>query len=567
MTRCSSRSTCCSCRRCRRPRRRERGARHRLHRSRFCVPWWDGPPPRGLGRSPLVLGPAAQLVEVDGGDEHRADGDVLPERIDPYDHEAVLQDGGDEDAEDRAEHRSDPAEQARPADDDGGDGLQVVGVVAADGRRREAGQRQEASQAGERAGERVDLDEVAVDGDAGAARRLLVGADRVRVAPEAGGGEDDAEDDRHCEGDQHQPGNLVVDGTAGADRRDELEGPCAHVDAAGHDEGRAEARAQGAQGDDEGGDLRLGDQEAVDEAPGHPARERDREAEEDHAPVVAARRVHRLGGDDTGEDEDPADREVDACGDDHVGHPRRKHEQHGGVGGDVASVGDVDERARVEQAEDDDEPEQDEPDPRARPRDEALPEGRRALPALVVELGLVGRRGGDLTHAASPSWVMAPVMAPTTSSIVTSPRRKRATRVPRRRTSMRSATSKTSGMLWLMRTTARPCSRTRTMRSSTWRVWTTPSAAVGSSMKTTLEAHVTARETAMPWRWPPDIVATVALESCSPTPRLLNASSARRCIAPLSRNPSLPSSPPRSTSRPRNRFAAGSSSEASARSW
>ena len=53
------------------------------------------------------------------------------------------------------------------------------------------------------------------------------------------------------------------------------------------------------------------------------------------------------------------------------------------------------------------------------------------------------------------------------------------------------------------------------MRSSTLRVWTTPSAAVGSSMKTTLLAHVTARLTATPWRWPPDIVATGALESCS----------------------------------------------------
>ena len=48
------------------------------------------------------------------------------------------------------------------------------------------------------------------------------------------------------------------------------------------------------------------------------------------------------------------------------------------------------------------------------------------------------------------------------------------------------------------------------MRSRTLRVWTTPSAAVGSSMKTTFEAQVTARETAMPWRWPPDIVATGA---------------------------------------------------------
>ena len=80
------------------------------------------------------------------------------------------------------------------------------------------------------------------------------------------------------------------------------------------------------------------------------------------------------------EHEHAADRQVDARGDDHVGHPGGEHEQHGGVGGDVARVGDVDERARVEHAEDDDQPEQDQADPRARPGDEALPEGRRAAP-------------------------------------------------------------------------------------------------------------------------------------------------------------------------------------------
>ena len=40
-------------------------------------------------------------------------------------------------------------------------------------------------QAGQRAGERVDLDQVAVDVDAGPPRGLDVGADRVRVAAEA----------------------------------------------------------------------------------------------------------------------------------------------------------------------------------------------------------------------------------------------------------------------------------------------------------------------------------------------------------------------------------------------
>ena len=132
---------------------------------------------------------------------------------------------------------------------------------------------------------------------------------------------------------------------------------------------------------------------------------------------------------------------------------------------------------------------------------------------------------------------------------------------------MRSATSKTSGMLWLMSTIARPWSRTRVMRSSTLRVWTTPSAAVGSSMKMTFEAQVTARETAMPWRWPPDIVATGAEVSCSATPRFLNASRLSERIACLSMKPSRPSRPGRITSRPRNMLAPASSSAARARSW
>ena len=101
----------------------------------------------------------------------------------------------------------------------------------------------------------------------------------------------------------------------------------------------------------------------------------------------------------------------------------------------------------------------------------------------------------------SSSWnVSAPVIAATASSIDTSFGRRRATRAPRRRTSMRSATSKTSGMLWLMSTIDSPCSRTRLIWSSTLRVCTTPSAAVGSSMKTTRLAQVTARQIAMPWR-------------------------------------------------------------------
>src|SRR6266536_3109200 len=59
-------------------------------------------------------------------------------------------------------------------------------------------------------------------------------------------------------------------------------------------------------------------------------------------------------------------------------------------------------------------------------------------------------------------------------------------------------------MLCEIRTTARPCSASFRTRSSTWRVWATPRAAVGSSRITSFEFHSTAFATATDWRWPPE---------------------------------------------------------------
>ena len=73
---------------------------------------------------------------------------------------------------------------------------------------------------------------------------------------------------------------------------------------------------------------------------------------------------------------------------------------------------------------------------------------------------------------------------------------------------IRSATSKTSVRLCETSTTASPCSPSRLTRSSTCRVCATPSAAVGSSRKTTRLFHITARATATDWRCPPESVAT-----------------------------------------------------------
>jgi hypothetical protein len=61
-----------------------------------------------------------------------------------------------------------------------------------------------------------------------------------------------------------------------------------------------------------------------------------------------------------------------------------------------------------------------------------------------------------------------------------------ATFTPRRNTTMRSATAKTSGMRWLIRTTAMPWSRRCRIRRSTSATWRTLIAAVGSSISTIL---------------------------------------------------------------------------------
>ena len=76
---------------------------------------------------------------------------------------------------------------------------------------------------------------------------------------------------------------------------------------------------------------------------------------------------------------------------------------------------------------------------------------------------------------------------------------------------MRSATSQTCGMLWLIRMIDRPLSRSCLTMSSTMPDSLTPRAAVGSSRTTTLLPNAAARATATAWRWPPERVSTAWL--------------------------------------------------------
>src|SRR3954467_2830425 len=516
-----------------------------------------------------VLGPsqgggAPGLVDVDGRHEHDADGDALPERLDADDDEAGLQDRGDEQAHDRAEDRALTAEDGRAPDDHGGDDIEVRQRLTGDRGGAELGQRQDGAQARHQSREAVDQDEMPVDLDADPAGGELVGADSVGVPAELGPVQDDPPDDQGHQGDERQRGNAE-DLDVGVEVGHRL-GNRTDAAASGQDLGQAEGDRQRSQGDDQRRDLGLGDEEAVEHPPGRSADQRREDPERGHAEPVAADALHELRGHHRREDEPRADRQVDPRGDDDESHPDAEHGPDGDVLGDQREVAGRQELASGGDAEEGDDDEEHPEDPHRLQAADALEQA--VLGAVVHDRRLVLL--GDDAHSASSVARLAsraPVIAPTSCSTVAPWVGRLATRVPSRMTWTRSATSSTAGMEWEIRTTAMPLSRTRRMVSSTFFVWTTPRAAVGSSKKTILLAHAMERTMAICWRWPPDIVPT-----CDVIDRTVPPSSAKPALALArmalsSMNPSLPRKPLRGTSRPRNMFWYGFRCGASARSW
>src|SRR5689334_14384822 len=266
-------------------------------------------------------GGAPLLVDVDGGDEHRAHHDLLPERLDADDHEPVLQRGRDEHPDDAAEDGPVAAEQAGAADDHAGDHAQVGRGLPADRGRLEERQVEPAGEAGQQAGQGVDHDQVTGDVDAGPPARLGVRADRVGMQPEPGPVQQHDPEQHDDRGDDGQP-RYLPDDVAEADRVDHDGRDVAQVYAAGDDLGQAEGHPEGAQGDDERRDLSPRDQEPVEQPPGEPAADGHQGADDGRTPALAAADVgHHLVGHDSAEDQHAAYRQVDAAGDDHEGHP------------------------------------------------------------------------------------------------------------------------------------------------------------------------------------------------------------------------------------------------------
>src|SRR6185437_3879080 len=124
--------------------------------------------------------------------------------------QAVGDDPDDQAAEHRINHLAAPAEQARPADDCGGDGVQHVrAAVDAAGDRAEIGGVDDPGDAGGQAAQRERRYPNPVRMDTGPPSRLGIAADRVDVAAEPGPAEQGGVDDQDPKHDQHYPGQTA----------------------------------------------------------------------------------------------------------------------------------------------------------------------------------------------------------------------------------------------------------------------------------------------------------------------------------------------------------------------
>src|ERR1700729_1832904 len=234
--------------------------------------------------SPPARNAALQRFEEDSAENDRASGEALPEDLDAGEIEEVARERDDDDTDDGAQDLALTAKEAGAADDDGRDHLEFQAFTRIG---RHCAEAREANDSRERGGEAHDhqaLDLDPVGADAGQHRDHLVGADRIDALAEGCPFEDEPADRVN----QHRDPGYVLDRKPGDQRLARFQ-PASEIDRqwdlnpaalaepgyplrhvgnglAAHDDERQAARHhQRAQGDDEGRDLRLGDDDSDDQ--------------------------------------------------------------------------------------------------------------------------------------------------------------------------------------------------------------------------------------------------------------------------------------------------------------
>src|SRR5438552_828223 len=349
-------------------------------------------------------------------------------------------DGGEEDGgERRADDRAGPAQDRDAADHRGRDHVELE--VGRNGRLDdlELAREQDGRDPGEEAVQREDEYDGRLGLDAGGARSVRIAADCVDRPAQRGvahpqrrqHGQDGGEPDR---GKNPEEAELGEEET-----RRQVGDPGAR--------GRADEPAlqdrQHAQGHDDGGDARIGDEHAVDGLDGDPGHDGGEPRHPDRIPANGERA--RDGGEHA--DQRPH-RAVDVARDDDHGRADRSDGDVGVSREDAAQVVLAEER-RVHRSRQGDDRQQQSED------DELLAVRREDARQASILRGQGS--GGDGVHQAtsrlSPTWVMA---APTASAVA-SARSKAATMRPPLMTRTRSAMPSTSGNSLEIMMMPRPC--------------------------------------------------------------------------------------------------------------
>src|SRR5436309_9189477 len=475
-------------------------------------------PPPGLDpNSPQA--PEDHLVRRHRQEDEKPEDRVLRERAHrrPTD-QALLEHVDERCAREGADDRAAPPEDIHTADDDGRHHLELETLTGDDGDVPEAHEEEEAGQAGQGAAQQKRDEDVALDREAGDARRVGVGADREEPATVRQIRKDKLEDDH--------------DG-----QREQDERP--HVELAERDDRHSRQVQQ--PGGERVGRHRLGTRELDERHPidGERAECRDdrRDAPEcdDHAVDGAERAAHRDGNAESGgrwhsgrageertdevgdEPYDGADRKVDVAGEDDEGLT------DGGDRDDREAGADVGEGLPCEVVRDLGREEGDD-------RDED--EHKRELADLLRSNA--AEQEGHTTTAGVASCTMA---VASTRSCVASALSKTAICRPSRITRMRSLMARTSGSSELMRMTAIPSWASSSMIWWTSAFAPTSRPRVGSSrMKTRGRVFSHLLRTTFCWLPPESDPAAVRTEGARMLRRSLKpcatASSAARLTRP-----------------------------------
>src|SRR5882724_183619 len=216
-----------------------------------------------LGSGVLSPGPEQAEIQPDGDQDDDARDDRRQEGRKMGEDQAVADDGDGQRPQHGADHRAAAAEQAGAAEHHGGDDVEFEAAAGIGRAAAQPGGDDDAGERGGAAAQHVDGERHPADVDAGAAHRLGIGADAGDVAAEGGLVEDqvadrqhDHRDDRRHRHAEHPAAADLVEQAVGVDR-DRI--------APGQQQRGAADGAQARQGDDEGGNALIGDEEALDQ--------------------------------------------------------------------------------------------------------------------------------------------------------------------------------------------------------------------------------------------------------------------------------------------------------------